>query len=36
MWEELKKEWREDPDPWWVKAIGYPLFIVLVGLLVFL
>ena len=28
MWEQLKKEWEDDPDPTWLKVIGY--FLVLV------
>jgi hypothetical protein len=22
MWEELKKEWQDDPDPTWLKDLG--------------
>jgi hypothetical protein len=23
MWEELKKEWQDDPDPTWLKVLAY-------------
>lgn len=36
MWEEIKKELRDDPDPPWVKWIGYPLFVAGIVLITFL
>jgi hypothetical protein len=23
MWEELKKEWQDDPDPTWLKILAF-------------
>lgn len=36
MFDEIKKEFQDDPEPWWVKAIFYPIFMILLGALLFL
>jgi hypothetical protein len=36
MWDQLKKEWQEDPDPIWLKVLAVvvvPLFFVVMVML---
>lgn len=36
MWEQLKKEWQDDPDPTWLKILAYSLVLVFFLMMVML
>lgn len=36
MWEQLKKEWQDDPDPTWLKVLAFFLVLVFFLMMVML